>query len=79
MSLGETMHDQLVEKRNHRSLFLFSNGFFLLLGVLSSVDLNDFLGLKVGSYIAIASSLALLLAGCCVFAYYHIRARTFNP
>jgi hypothetical protein len=78
MSLAEAIRERLIKKRNERGLFLLSNGLFLLVGVLSSVDLSDLSQLKVSSWIAIGLSFVLLLAGCGTFVYYHMRARSFS-
>jgi hypothetical protein len=78
MTLSETIHDKLIKKRNERGLFLFSNGIFLLLGVLSSVDFGDLTLLKITSWIAIGASLFLLIAGVCAIIYYHFCARKFS-
>jgi hypothetical protein len=78
MSLGKAIYDKLIKKRNAYSLFLFSNGFSLLLGVLSSVDLNDLSQLKITSWGAMVVSFALVVAGLAVFVCYNIRARSFN-
>jgi hypothetical protein len=77
LSLSKEFHDKLIKKRNERGLFLFSNGIFLLVGVLSSIDFS-LLQLKIASWVAIAASLSLIAAGCYAFVHYHFLARKFT-